>query len=657
MIPFTPLISNLKMNKNNIIGFLLIAVVLIGFSWYNQPSAEEQRAAFVQDSIAKAKHAEMEKASKAAAAKRQTNAKAKVEADSTALFYSALKGQAKKIVLKNEKVELTLNTKGATVEKAVIKGYVGHNLQVKDGSADAKDVTLFDGNDQSLKFMLEAKEANIITSDLYFTPSNVTDKSVTMTAVADEGKTLTLTYTLGDDYMLHMSLQANGMAGLFSPNYNKMDVDWSDKARQQERGFMFENRYTTLTYHNVEGGTDHLNEGSEKIDEKIEESIDWVSFKNQFFSAIIVAKDNFEKDAFMTSIPQEKGSGYLKQFQAKMKTAFDPTGKKASEFEFYFGPNDFQILKNTEKESTFGKDLEFQKLVYLGWPIIRWINRFFTLYVFDWLSNVFPMGIVLILITLLLKLITYPMVKKSYMSSAKMRVLKPKLEAATAQYNKPEDQMQKQQAMMAEYAKYGVSPLSGCLPMLIQMPVWVAMFNFVPNAIQLRGEKFLWMNDLSTFDPIIEWNTNIWLIGDHLSLTCILFCVANLLYSWMTMRQQRDQMVGQQAEQMKMMQWMMYLMPLMFFFMFNDYSAGLNFYYFISLFFSAAIMWTLRKTTDDKKLLAILEKRYQENKNNPKKASGLMARMQALQEMQRKQQEEMMRKQAELNEKKNNLGK
>jgi YidC/Oxa1 family membrane protein insertase len=645
------------MNKNNIIGFLLIAVVLIGFSWYNQPSAEEQRAAFVQDSIAKAKHAEMEKASKAAAAKRQTNAKAKVEADSTALFYSALKGQAKKIVLKNEKVELTLNTKGATVEKAVIKGYVGHNLQVKDGSADAKDVTLFDGNDQSLKFMLEAKEANIITSDLYFTPSNVTDKSVTMTAVADEGKTLTLTYTLGDDYMLHMSLQANGMADLFSPNYNKMDVDWSDKARQQERGFMFENRYTTLTYHNVEGGTDHLSEGSEKIDEKIEEAIDWVSFKNQFFSAIIVAKDNFEKDAFMTSIPQEKGSGYLKQFQAKMKTAFDPTGKKASEFEFYFGPNDFQILKNTEKESTFGKDLEFQKLVYLGWPIIRWINRFFTLYVFDWLSNVFPMGIVLILITLLLKLITYPMVKKSYMSSAKMRVLKPKLEAATAQYNKPEDQMQKQQAMMAEYAKYGVSPLSGCLPMLIQMPVWVAMFNFVPNAIQLRGEKFLWMNDLSTFDPIIEWNTNIWLIGDHLSLTCILFCVANLLYSWMTMRQQRDQMVGQQAEQMKMMQWMMYLMPLMFFFMFNDYSAGLNFYYFISLFFSAAIMWTLRKTTDDEKLLAILEKRYQENKNNPKKASGLMARMQALQEMQRKQQEEMMRKQAELNEKKNNLGK
>ena len=643
------------MNKNNIIGFILIAVVLIGFSWYSQPSKEEQRAAFVQDSIAKAKRAELEKAAKLAADKRQADAKAKVEADSTALFHSALQGKEQKIVLKNNKVELTLNTKGATVEKAVIKGYVGHNINVKDGSADTKDVTLFDGNDQSLKFMLEAKEANIITSDLYFTPSNVSDSTVTFTAVAGEGKTLTMNYTLGKDYMLHMSFAAQGMAGIFSPNYNKMDVDWSDKARQQERGFTFENRYTTLTYHNVEGGTDHLNEGSEKIDESIDENIDWVSFKNQFFSAIIVAKGNFEKGSLMTSVPQEKGTGYLKQFQAKMKTAFDPTGKTPSEFEFYYGPNDFQILKNTEKESTFGKDLEFQKLVYLGWPIVRWINRFFTLYVFDWLSKVFPMGIVLILITLLLKVITYPMVKKSYMSSAKMRVLKPKLDAATAQYNKPEDQMQKQQAMMAEYAKYGVSPLSGCIPMLIQMPIWIAMFNFVPNAIQLRGEHFLWMNDLSTYDPIIEWNTNIWMIGDHLSLTCILFCVANLLYSWMTMRQQKDQMVGQQAEQMKMMQWMMLLMPLFFFFMFNDYSSGLNFYYFISLFFSAAIMWTLHKTTNDEKLLAILEKRYEENKSNPKKMSGMMARMQALQEMQRQQQEEMARKKAELEEKKKTL--
>ena len=620
------------MDKNNIIGFVLIALVLIGFTWYQQPSAEEQRAAFVQDSIAQVTKAKAEKQAKLAEAARQKAIKQAIAEDTTSLFYNALRGQAESIVLKNEKIELTLNTKGATVEKAVIKGF--------DDYKGNKEITLFDGEDQKLSYTLSAKETNISTSDLYFVPSAVTDSTVTLTAEAAQGKSLTIEYRLGADYMLHMKMYAEGMQGLFAPGTQTMDVNWKDKCRQQEKGFMFENRYATLTYHNTDGGTDYLSETSAEEDEPTEEKTDWIAFKNQFFSAVMIAKDNFDKGALLTSVPQEKGSGYLKQYEAKLKAFFDPSGNKPSEFEFYYGPNDFRLLKRVEKESTFGKELEMQRLVYLGWPLFRIINRWFTIYVFDFLTGLnINMGIVLILITLLLKFITFPMVKKSYMSSAKMRVLKPKLEAATAQYNKPEDQMQKQQAMMAEYSKYGVSPLSGCLPMLIQMPIWIAMFNFVPNAIQLRGQSFLWISDLSTYDPIIEWNSNIWLIGDHLSLTCILFCVSNILYSWMTMRQQRDQMVGQQAEQMKMMQWMMYLMPLMFFFMFNDYSAGLNFYYFISLFFSAAIMWVLRKTTDDEKLLKILEAKYEENKKNPKKMTGMIARMQALQEMQRQQLE------------------
>ena len=620
------------MDKNNIIGFVLIALVLIGFTWYQQPSAEEQRAAFVQDSIAQVTKAKAEKQAKLAEAARQKAIKQAIAEDTTSLFYNALRGQAESIVLKNEKIELTLNTKGATVEKAVIKGF--------DDYKGNKEITLFDGEDQKLSYTLSAKETNISTSDLYFVPSAVTDSTVTFTAEAAQGKSLTIEYRLGADYMLHMKMYAEGMQGLFAPGTQTMDVNWKDKCRQQEKGFMFENRYATLTYHNTDGGTDYLSETSAEEDEPTEEKTDWIAFKNQFFSAVMIAKDNFDKGALLTSVPQEKGSGYLKQYEAKLKAFFDPSGNKPSEFEFYYGPNDFRLLKRVEKESAFDKDLEMQRLVYLGWPLFRIINRWFTIYVFDFLTGLnINMGIVLILITLLLKFITFPMVKKSYMSSAKMRVLKPKLEAATAQYNKPEDQMQKQQAMMAEYSKYGVSPLSGCLPILIQMPIWIAMFTFVPNAIQLRGESFLWMSDRSTYDPIIEWNSNIWLIGDHLSLTCILFCVSNILYSWMTMRQQRDQMVGQQAEQMKMMQWMMYLMPLMFFFMFNDYSAGLNFYYFISLFFSAAIMWVLRKTTDDEKLLKILEAKYEENKKNPKKMTGMIARMQALQEMQRQQLE------------------
>jgi YidC/Oxa1 family membrane protein insertase len=240
----------------------------------------------------------------------------------------------------------------------------------------------------------------------------------------------------------------------------------------------------------------------------------------------------------------------------------------------------------------------------------------------------------LLLITLLLKLITYPAVYKSYISSAKMRVLRPKIEEATKQYDGPDDKMKKQQETMALYSKYGASPMGGCLPMLIQMPIWIAMFNFVPNAIELRGQSFLWIKDLSTYDAIITWNTHIWGLGNHLSLSCVLFCVTNVLYSWLTMRQQRDSMTGDQAQQMKIMQWMMYFMPLMFFFMFNDYSSGLNYYYFISLLFSAAIMWILRKTTDDEKLLAKLEINFQSNKENPKKVGGMAARLQALQEQQ-----------------------
>lgn len=628
------------MNKNTAIGFLLMAAVLFGYMWLNQPSEADMAARRQQDSIATAMKAEAEKTQKANEAAKKAQALAAAQEDTTALFHKALSGTNSQVTLKNDKVELTLDTKGGIVKQAKILGF-------KDSKGE-DCVTLFGGNDQNLNFMLAGKSTNIITNDLYFTPTNCTDSTVTMIAEAGNGGQIAIDYSLGQDYLLHMTFRAQGLAGVFAPNCKDMDIVWSDKCRQQEKGFTFENRYASLTYKEKDGGTDYLNETSEKVDEPVDKALDWVAFKNQFFSAVLISKDDFAANAQMTSVPQAKGSGYLKNYEAKMKAFFDPTGSRPTEFEMYIGPNDFRLLKKVEQESTFGKDLELQRLVYLGWPLFRIINRWFTIYVFDWLTDLgLNMGIVLILITMLLKFITYPLVKKSYMSSAKMRVLKPKLDEATKQYDKPEDQMMKQQAMMSLYSQYGVSPLSGCLPMLIQMPIWIAMFNFVPNAIQLRGESFLWIKDLSTYDPILEWNTNLWLIGDHLSLTCILFCATNVFYTMMTMRQQRDQMVGQQAEQMKMMQWMMYLMPVMFFFMFNDYSAGLNFYYFVSLFFSAAIMWLLRKTTNEAKLLAILEARYKENQSKPRKTSGLAARIEAMQreaEELRKQRERMNNK-------------
>ncbi len=587
-----------------------------------------------QDSIAAAKLEAAKKQSDAA-----KTAKGAEQSKAAALLQDSALANAKaeNVVLKNDKVELTLSTKGATVQKAVVKEY--QNMEGKDG------VVLFDAKDQQLSYTLAAKSVNINTSDLVFVATNKTDSTVTFTAGVKDGGKIILDYKLSDTYLLGMSLKAEGMDGQFAPDYKHLSINWKDHVRQQEKGFMFENRYSSLTYHYTDGGTDYLSETGNYTDEAQDdedETIDWIAYKNQFFSTVMIAKNNFGKDGKFTSLCDEKGSGYLKNLESNVKADFDPTGAQPTEFEFYYGPNDFRLLQDMNEESKFAetKDLELHKLIYLGWPLVRLINRWFTIYVFDWLTSMgIPMGIVILIITMLLKLITFPMVKKSYMSSAKMRVLKPKLDEATKKYDKPEDAMMKQQAMMQMYQEYGVSPLSGCLPMLIQMPIWIAMFNFVPNAIQLRRESFLWIDDLSTYDPIIEWGTNIWLIGDHLSLTCILFCVGNLLYSWMTMRQQKDQMVGQQAEQMKMMQWMMMLMPLMFFFMFNDYSSGLNFYYFISLFFSAAIMWTLRKTTNDAKLLAYLEARKAERKANPQKMSGMAKRLAELQ----KQAEEMQR--------------
>lgn len=604
------------MNKNTIIGFSLIAVVLIAFSWWSRPS-QEQIDAYnrQQDSIAQVK-AMAEELKKA-----QDNQVERI--DSTDLFYQSINSADQLITLKNDSLELTFNTRGGAIASAKV---VGH----KD-TLDRHGVTLFNSDSQQMNFIIEGVGKFINTRSLHFTPTEQTDSTLTLTAQASNEGSLSIRYRLGPDYLLHFSVQANGLANQLNPTKKEITIEWQDSCHQQEKGFTFENRYSTLTYKKKDKGTDHLSETSEKS-ETIDHPLDWVAFKNQFFSAVLIAKDEFASGAKLTSIPQKKGSGTLKYYSAQMAAKFDPTGQEPTEFEMYLGPNDFRLIKKVQKQSEFNKDLDLEQLVYLGWPLFRYINRFFTIYIFDWLTKIgLPMGVVLILITLLLKAITYPMVKKSYMSSAKMRVLKPKIEEATKQFDKPEDQMQKQQAMMNIYAQYGVSPLGGCLPMLIQMPIWIAMFNFVPNAIQLRRQSFLWIDDLSTFDPILTWGFNIWGIGDHLSLTCILFCVSNLAYSYLTMRQQRDQMVGQQAEQMKMMQWMMYLMPLMFFFMFNDYSAGLNFYYFISLFFSAVIMWTLRKTTNDAKLLAILEAKYKENKNNPKKSSGLAARLEAMQ--------------------------
>ena len=630
------------MDKNTITGLILIAAVLIGFSWYNT-NQERNLQQIPQTEQTNTPDAQNKKSITAQQALNQ-----KAAADSADIFFAATKGNANDVVLSNNKVSVKINTKGGRISEVKLKEYKSY----KDfAEGRNENLLLYAAKDAALELTLDTKESQMAFSNYYFTPVNATDSTVTMRLTAADGATIDLDYKLlADNYLVNFSVKTKGMQKYLPSSTKSLQMNWNDRVAQHEKGFYFENMYSTLTYKLHDDDAEHLSE-AETVSESITGSVDWIAFKNQYFSSVIMAEEPLQNVDLKSEQLNEK-SGCLKKYNAAMTAAFDPTGAKETKFQFYFGPNNYRLLQSMDdhKISSFDNDLE--ELVYLGWPIVRWINRYFTLYVFDFFTRMgLPMGVVLLLITLLLRVIVYAPTKKSYMSSAKMRVLKPKVDEITAKYPKQEDAMKRQQEMMSLYSQYGVSPMGGCLPMLIQMPIWIAMFNFVPNAIELRQQSFLWADDLSTYDSILSWDYEIWGLGNHLSLFCLLFCATNLLYSYMTMRQQRETMSGEQAQQMKMMQWMMMLMPLFFFFMFNKYSSGLNYYYFISLLFSALTMWWLRKTTDDKKLLEKLEANYEANKNNPnKKVSGLAARLEALQ----KQQEEMMRLREEINKNRGN---
>ena len=432
------------------------------------------------------------------------------------------------------------------------------------------------------------------------------------------------------------------------------EIDWKQIVRQQEQGYDFEQRFSSLTYKPVDDDADYLSEMKDDK-EKLDEPMSWIAYKNQFFSCIFIAGEQFENVNVSSKIV-EKGKNILKSCSTTMTAPFDPTGKEATALQFYFGPNKFSTLQeSSEMAINEGNDLELEELIYFGWPIVRWINRYFIMYLFDGLSSLgLNMGIVLILLTLIVKVIVYPFTKKSYISSAKMRALKPRIDEINAKYPKQEDALKKQQETMALYSQYGAGPMGGCLPMLIQMPIFIALFNFVPNAIELRQQSFLWAHDLSAYDAIISWDTPIWLIGDHISLFCLLFCVTQIINTYYTSKMQPSMGGSPEMEQQqKIMRWMMYLMPVMFFFMFNEYSAGLNFYYFVSTLMSVIIYVFLRKSVDEQQLLAKMEAYAEKNKNNPKKQTNMISRLEALQEQQRKMLEEQERIKRERNAKKN----
>lgn len=624
------------MDKNTIIGLVLMLCVAIAFPFLSTIGSEPvpQNVETVETKTEQVD---------ATVDESNTNV-APVVADSSALFFASKQPNYQEaVILDNGKVQLVIDPKGGMIARANLPEYRSYE-HYKAGE-DAP-LFLFDETNSEMNFSFETKDDILSLKDYYFVAENQTDTSVTMVLSHPSGEKIMLDYAiLPDNYLVNFTIRTENMQKHFTRN-SDIQIDWKDCVKQQEKGYYFENMYSTLTYKLTNDDTDNLAE-MEDEQEKLQQPVDWIAFKNQYFSAVMIAKESFT-NVDVKSQQMAEHSGYLKGYTAKMNLPFDASVEEVANLQFYFGPNHYRTLQKMDNFRLSERENDLQELVDLGWPLFRWINRFFTIYVFDYLTAMnLPMWVVLLLITLLMRVIVYPTTKKSYLSGARMRVLRPKLDVINAKYPNKEDAMKRQSETMQLYSQYGVSPMGGCLPMLIQMPLWIAMFNFIPNAIELRQQSFLWADDLSAYDDVINWGTEIWGLGNHLSLFCLLFCGAQILYTWMTMRQQRDTMSPEQAEQMKIMNWMMYLMPLMFFFMFNKYSSGLNYYYFISLFISALTMWWLRKTTDDKKLLEQLEKRYEENKKNPKKKSGLAARLEAMQ----KQQEELLKRQQEIKQK------
>ena len=634
------------MDKRSIFAYILIGLVLITYFNFSQPSAEQIQA---QKELAEAtRREELRKDSivKADEAKFLSQID-----DNSSLFYNVLKGENKNVTIQNEKIKVDISTYGGRIASVSLKDYEdqnGGNVVIFD-SKDKINVTeankdLNGSNTINFFFKSNLADRNINTNELFFTPVNATDSSVVMRLDFKKGgRYIDFEYSLlGNSQMVNLNVTAHNMNDIISGN--EANITWKQFIRQLEPGYEFEQRFSSATYKPVDDDSDYLSQMADKS-EKVEEPLKWLAYKNQFFSSIMIAGESFT-DADIKSETIQKGKGLLKRCTSTMKTPFDPTGAEPTKLQFYFGPNKFDVLKESNALVINNeKDPDLQEIIYFGWPIVRWINRFFVMPLFDLLSGFgLNMGLVLILLTLIVKAVVYPFTKKSYVSSAKMRALKPYIDEINAKYTKKEDALKKQQETMALYQKYGASPMGGCLPMLIQMPIFIALYNFVPNAIALRQQSFLWAHDLSSFDSLISWDTYIWPIGDHVSIFCLLFCLTQIINTYYTSKMQPSMGGSPEMEQQqKMMRWMMYVMPVMFFFIFNEYSSGLNFYYFVSTLVSVFMFIYLRRVIKEDELLKKMEAYAESNKNNPAKQANMMARFEALQEQQKKLIEERER--------------
>ena len=548
-------------------------------------------------------------------------------------FAKFLAGSPQTVKMENDALKLEFNTHSGTVTRAELKKYdTEYN---SDETVNTKHkVVLFEGDKNSFNFELPLPNA-VETYELYFTPRQLNDTTLLMALDFGPDAYWGIKYTLpkGENYVLKMDIVQKNMARRIQSNNRTMVFNWSQDMHRQEKGRMYEERNSALYYKYAGGSVENLNEGKDDTEER-KSKIKWIGYKNQFFSTVMIAnRSNFNMADFNSTVLN--GSDYLKNMQTEAKiTDYDWNNPAPVSLSLFIGPNLYPLLSSLDKTVDTDEDLKLTRMIPLGWNIFRWINTGVIIPCFNFLSQfISNYGIIILLLTIFIKLILFPLTYKSYRSQAVMRVLAPDIKAINDKYPGTENAMTRQQKTMALYSKAGASPMSGCLPMLLQMPVLFAMFSFFPSCIELRGQSFLWAHDLSAPDAIISWSGNIPFItkyfGNHISLFCLLMTGTNILYTYLNNQTQANTMPGMKA--------MMYLMPLMFLVFFNNYSAALSYYLFVSLLITIIQTYSFRFIIKEETVRKTMEK----NAKKPRKKSKWQARLEEMQ----KQQQQMLREQ------------
>ena len=620
------------MDKNTITGLVIIALILVGYSYFMQPSKEEIRAMEVRDSIARVerqRQIEAEKERQEAYELAQSQAQATV-----ASVFRQDSLQERTYTLENDKIKLCVDSKGGRISHVELKNYCTH---------DSLPLVLWQEKTSDMFLSFYALNRQINTNDLLFVANtentnliaNQSEQVLTMRAYVEEDKYLEFAYRLApDSYMVDFSINAHNLNNIIAANTNFLTLHWDVEMPQLEKSKEFENRYTGVYYNFTDGEVENLSPTSNESEE-LSTGVKWVAYKQQFFSSVLIAKNPFDNASVSSNMSTTVG--YLKD--ASSEIALPYTGKAVEQYDmqFFFGPNSYPILRDYDKQykEVHGEEIYLHKLVDLGWKWIAWFNRYIVIPIFNFLeANVTRnYGLIIFLLTLIVKLILSPLTYKSYLSQAKMRVLKPQVDEINKKI--PADRaMERQQAMMKLYKQAGVNPMGGCLPLLLQMPILIALFYFFPGAIELRQKSFLWANDLASYDSIATLPFNIPFYGDHVSLFCLLMTATNIIYMIMNQKNQP------QNDQMKSMQFMMYLMPIMFLFIFNNYSSGLSYYYFVTTLITIFQTWVIRRFVDDKKLL----KQIELAKSKPIKKSRFQQRLEEMQKLQEQRLREQQKR-------------